>query len=117
MFTLYGNGINDDYPAIQELLDSNKAEVVLPRPQKNYLISKTLKIHSNQCLKMDKDTVITLADKANCTMIENADFHNFAENICIDGGVWDMNHNNQAPNPYHFPDENGEILREVEVSP
>lgn len=112
MYTLYGNGVNDDYPALQELLDSGKAEVVLPRPQKNYLISKTLKIHSNQCLRMDRETVIALAYKANCTMIENADFNNFAENICIDGGIWDMNHVNQAPNPYHFPDENGETMQD-----
>ena len=49
MYTLYGDGIHDDYPAIQEMLDSGMSEVVLPAPKKFYVISKTLKIHSNQC--------------------------------------------------------------------
>jgi polygalacturonase len=48
-----------------------------------------------------------LSDGANCEMIENEDFDNYSENVCVDGGIWDMNHNNQWPNPYHFPDENG----------
>jgi hypothetical protein len=81
--------------------------VVLPAPEKYYVISKTLKIHGNQTLKLPRFAVIRLADEANCEMIENEDFENYNENICIDGGVWDMNHNNQWPNPYHFPDENG----------
>lgn len=108
MYQLYGNGVNDDYPAIQEMLDSGVSEICLPAPKKFYVISKTLKIHSNQCLKLGRFTTIRLADKANCEMIENADFDNWNENICIDGGIWDMNHNNQWLNPYHFPDENGQ---------
>lgn len=48
MYTLYGDGIHDDYPAIQEMLDSGTSEVTLPAPEKNYLISKTLKIHGGQ---------------------------------------------------------------------
>ncbi|MBE5752055.1 MAG: hypothetical protein E7357_06540 [Clostridiales bacterium] len=107
MYQLYGDGIHDDYPAIQEMLDSRVCEVVLPAPAKCYVISKTLKIHGNQTLKLPRFAVIRLADKANCAMIENEDFENYNENICIDGGIWDMNHNNQWPNPYHFPDENG----------
>ena len=43
MYGLYGNGVNDDYSAIQEMLDSGINEVVLPAPEKYYLISKTLK--------------------------------------------------------------------------
>ena len=27
---------------------------------------------------------------------------NIKENIKIDGGIWDMNHKNQHPNPWHF---------------
>ena len=107
MYQLYGDGIHDDYPAIQEMLDSGASEICLPAPAKCYVISKTLKIHGNQTLKLSRFAVIRLADKANCTMIENEDFENYNENICIDGGIWDMNHNNQWPNPYHFPDENG----------
>ena len=58
MFTLFGNGISDDTLAIQELLDSGAAEVVLPAPEKCYLISKTLKIHANQTLRMAPTTRI-----------------------------------------------------------
>lgn len=35
MYTLYGDGIYDDAPAIQEMLDSGISSVVLPVPQKN----------------------------------------------------------------------------------
>ena len=110
MYKLYGNGIDDDYPAIQEMLDSGMSEIALPAPEKCYMISKTLKIHSNQCLKLGRNTTVMLTNKANCAMIENADFHRYAENICIDGGIWDMNHNNQWPHPGAFPDENGLTL-------
>ncbi len=107
-YILYGNGIDDDYPAIQEMLDEGRSEVLLPSPEKNYVISKTLKIHGGQCLKMSPFTLIKLAPGANCSMIEDCNFGSFKENICIDGGIWDMNHNEQLPNPYHFADENGE---------
>ena len=33
MENLYGDGIHDDYQAIQTLLDSRACEVVLPAPQ------------------------------------------------------------------------------------
>ena len=104
---LYGDGIHDDYPAIQEMLDSLICEVALPAPEKFYVISKTLKIHGGQTLRLPRFAVIRLADKANCEMIENDNFETYSENICIDGGIWDMNHNNQWPNPYHFPDDDG----------
>ena len=42
MNKLFGDGIHDDYPAIQEMIDSGAREVILPDPQKCYLISKTL---------------------------------------------------------------------------
>ena len=45
--TLYGDGIHDDYPAIQEMIDSGVCEVSLPVPQKHYLISKTLVLPSD----------------------------------------------------------------------
>ena len=31
---LYGDGIHDDYPAIQEMIDSGACEVSLPVPEK-----------------------------------------------------------------------------------
>lgn len=107
MFTLFGNGISDDTLAIQELLDSGASEVHLPAPKSCYLISKTLKIHSNQTLRMAPATRIRLADGSNCCMIENDDFAVWADNVCIDGGIWDFNNVGQEPNPYHFAGKDG----------
>ncbi len=104
---LYGDGVQDDYPAIQEMLDSGVSEVYLPPTCNCYRISRTLKIHSYQTLRMSPSTKIMLMARANCSMIENADFYEYAEGICIDGGIWDMCHNEQNPNPWHFPDEYG----------
>ena len=35
MYNLYGDGIHDDQPAIQEMIDSGVCEVSLPAPQKH----------------------------------------------------------------------------------
>lgn len=107
---LYGDGIHDDYPAIQEMLDSGAALVYLKEPEKNYTISSCLKLHSNQELRLDRYAKICLADNANCTMIENADVENFNENITISGGIWDMNHKNQYPNPLHYPNPETKMI-------
>ncbi len=115
MAILYGDGIHDDYPYIQKLLDSGVCEVSLPTPKKCYVISKTLKIHSNQALKLPRYAVIRLADNANCDMIENANWETWDNNILIEGGIWDMNHKNQRPNPFHFPDEFGKKIREYSI--
>ena len=101
---LYGDGVHDDQPAIQALLDQGLSCVYLPVPQKHYVVSKTLKIHSNQELRLDRYTRICLADNSNCAMAENAEPEAWNTRVAISGGIWDMNHNNQKPNPAHFPD-------------
>lgn len=101
---LYGDGINDDYPAIQSMLNSRTNKVMLPSPKQEYVISKTLMIYSNQQLVLDRFTVIKLMEDSNCLMIKNANPHNDS-NICIEGGIWDMNHRNQLPNPFRFPSD------------
>ena len=97
--TLHGDGAGDDTEAIQALLDRGRSNVYLPPPKRNYLISKTLRIHSNQSLTLDRFTVIRLADKSDCTMITNDDHVKGNENIAIVGGVWDGNNMGQPPNP------------------
>ena len=111
-YVLYGNGIDDDYPAIQELLNTGAAEIALPTPEKCYNISQTLKIHGGQTLKLGRFSVIRLMPNANCSMVEDDDFATTKENICIDGGIWDMNNAEQAPNPFHFADSNGQTTRD-----
>lgn len=115
---LYGDGIHDDLPAIQEMLDTGVSCVYLPPPEKNYKISGTIYMHSNQELRLDRYTRICLADWSNCAMVKNADPEGWDSCITIDGGIWDMNHANQKPNPGHFPDPdtgllNGEVLKQM----
>lgn len=106
---LYGDGIHDDYPAIQEMLDSGIELVEIPEAY-CYSISKTLKIHSNQTLRFCRNTRIKLLENSNCSMIENVDFSTLAENITVEGGIWDMNHSKQEPNPFHFPGNDGKTF-------
>ena len=125
-YRLYGDGIHDDYPAIQEMIDSGGCEVALPVPQKNYLISQTLVLPSNFKLILPRFAEIKLADGANCLMVQNAMVPDYAErlpkglsrraysawyyvneysldkvtqNIEIQGGIWNFNNMNQHPNP------------------
>lgn len=111
-YILYGNGIDDDYPAIQEMLDSGKCVVELPVPEKHYLISKTIKIHGGQTIKLSPYTEVRLKEMSNCAMLEDDDFCSWKENICVDGGIWDMDNQNQEPNPWHFPGKDGKTTRQ-----
>lgn len=105
--TLYGDGIHDDYPAIQEMLDQRLCEVNLPAPKVCYCISKTLKIHGGQTLRLPTTAVIKLLPDSNCSMLEDDDFQTWKSNICIEGGIWDFNNIEQDPNPYHFANKQG----------
>lgn len=111
-YTLYGDGVHDDYPAIQQMLNSGAGEVNLPAPQKWYVIGKTLKIHGGQCLRLPAFALIRLAQGADCCMVEDADFSEWKENIRIEGGIWDMEHAGQSPNPYHFAGKDGKKFAE-----
>ena len=97
MYTLYADGIHDDTFAIQELLDSGISEVILPPTKKYYCISQTLKIHSNQTLRLGETTIIRLLPHSDCVMLTNAEKD--AHDICICGGIWDYDNVNQRPNP------------------
>lgn len=118
-FQLYGDGIHDDTPAIQHLIDTN-CEVCLPCPKAHYVISKTLELPSNFRLVLPRFAEIRLADGANCVMLKNKNREEYAlrttntrlwtylnyfspdqvsENIEIVGGIWNFNNLNQNPNP------------------
>ncbi len=121
MFTLYGDGIHDDYPAIQELLDSGKHEISLPDPQVCYLVSKSLEIPSYVRLILPRYAEIKLADGANCPIIKNKTVsipnyeikgdiwdiilcNSMDQDACIhdfeiSGGIWNFNNRGQAENP------------------
>ena len=118
--TLYGDGIHDDTAAIQERIDSGSCEVMLPAPEKHYLISRPLMIPSYFKLKLPRYATIRLADGANCFMLQNKMvmreqpdpnvfyyglFSDSREDTChdfeIEGGIWDFNNQNQEPNPIY----------------
>ncbi len=88
---LYGDGIHDETKAIQELLD-NCGIVRIERPG-TYLISKTLKIHSNTRLEFSPGAKLLAAPLSRCALIENDAFRGEGrdENIEIIGGIWDGN--------------------------
>jgi len=104
---LYGDGVNDDRPAIQELLDSGASRVALPEPEKFYRIGAALALPSNIEFALGRFTQIKLMPDSNCLMLKNADYAGGNSNICIEGGIWDMDHTKQWPNPLHFPNPEG----------
>ena len=131
MTKLYGDGIHDDYPAIQELLDSGKREIALPDPQVCYLVSQSLEIPSYVRLTLPRYAEVKLADGANCPLLKNktvsvpnyvnkgdiwdvilsqsmateARVHDFE--IC--GGVWNFNNRGQSENPLWAEWHGGDI--------
>ena len=60
-FGIVGDGVHDDTSAIQVLLDSGSPCVALPIPKKEYLISKTLHLHSGQELRLARFARVRLA--------------------------------------------------------
>lgn len=95
---LYGDGLHDDQPAIQAMLDSGKRVVCLPYPKNNYLVGTTLRIHSEQTLVLPETAVIRLADGANVPILRNADGEHGDRSIAILGGIWDLNNLGQDGN-------------------
>ena len=49
---LYGDGVHDDAPAIQAMLDSGACEISLPAPEKHYAVGATLRIHGHFATKI-----------------------------------------------------------------
>ena len=97
---LVGDGVADDTAAIQARLDSGATCVYLPPPRKHYLISKTLRIGSDTELRLDRFSVIRLAPKSDCPMIENRSYRAGRDvRIMLNGGIWDMANLDQASNP------------------
>jgi polygalacturonase len=95
---LIGDGIADDTLSIQARLNSGKSFIYLPEPEKNYVITKALVIHSNQTLKLDSQTVIRLADNACDYMLTNDRKVSVDgdKNIRVIGGIGDGNNLHQT---------------------
>ena len=106
LIALVGNGIADDTAAIQERLDSGVSCVYLPPPPKHYLISRTLRIGSGTELRLDRLTVIRLAPKSDCPMLENTCFRGGGTNsfVAVTGGIWDADNASQTGNFMQKPE-------------
>ena len=111
-YKLYGDGIHDDLPYIQNALDSGISELYLPAPKKHYSISGAIKVYGGQTLRTAPTTVIRLMADSNSLMLRDADWENWKENITIDGGIWDMNNLEQEPNPFWAAGKDGKTSYE-----
>lgn len=95
-----GDGVHDDALGIQALLDSGAGEIYLPKPKSCYLIGETLRIHSNQTLRLDRSAVVRLKPNAAKVMLSNSSHEAGNEQITVEGGIWDMDNLNQPLTEY-----------------
>lgn len=88
---LYGDGIHDETSELQTMLDG--CGIVTVDKPGTYLISKTLKIHSNTKFVLSPGAKLLAAPLSKCALIENEHFTGGGrdENIEIVGGIWDGN--------------------------
>jgi len=93
---LYGDGLRDDTKKIQSMLD--KGGIVKIDKNGDYLISKTLIIHSNTRFVLAPGARLILKDNARCALIENEHFRGGGKdyNIEVIGGIFDGNSDNQG---------------------
>ncbi len=97
---IVGDGVHDDTAGLQALLDSGEHEIRVPAAKVCLLISKTLKVHSNQSVVFDRYTVIRMKAGSDQIMIANDDHEKGNENISLVGGIWDMNNLEQSLTEY-----------------
>ncbi|MBD3391998.1 MAG: hypothetical protein GF418_07990, partial [Chitinivibrionales bacterium] len=97
-FGANGDGISDDWNALQQALDSGTEAVWIP--EGSYKVGSTLRVPSNRKLYAHENARVFLADGAgadqSCFVIANADPVAGDANILIQGGIWD---GNNAGNP------------------
>ena len=111
-YILYGDGIHDDLPYIQNALDSGISCLNLPAPKKNYLVGGEIKIHGNQTIKLPETAVIRLKANSNCVILRDDNYDVWKENIVIDGGIWDLNNLEQEGNPWWVKGKDGKDFYE-----
>ena len=95
---LFADGIHDDTDAIQMRLDSGMSCVYLPPTPEHYLISRPLRLGSNQELRLDRFTRIRLAPHSDCVMLTNRNHAQGNRHCALTGGIWDFDNLNQGPN-------------------
>jgi len=116
----YGDGVHDDFAAVQAALDSGAEEIYIP--QGIYCISDTLKVHSNTRITADKTAKIVMKCKTrrqrNDFLLSNSDTAGGNKNITIVGGIWDGNNTapeNAKPDIFDKNGYSGAVLNFVNV--
>ena len=99
---LYGDGIHDDTLAIQTMLDE-RGFVIIDK-NGDYLITKTLIIHSNTRFELAPGARLLAGENSRCALIQNEFFvgGGYDCNIQIVGGIFDGNCDNQGLNCYEL---------------
>lgn len=95
---LTGDGRTDDTAAIQSLIDSGRSCVYLPPPQREYVISRPLRMRSGTELRLDRMSRVRLKPGSSCPMVENLNWKTGDKDIAVTGGIWDYDNVNQGPN-------------------
>lgn len=96
-FGAWGDGLHDDFSAIQRALDSGADEITIPMGI--YCISGTLLVKSDTTIRADASAKLVMKSERrklrNEFLLSNADPIGGNVNIRVLGGIWDGN--NQAP--------------------
>lgn len=108
-FGAFGDGVHDDYAAVQKALDSGAGTVIIPAGV--YNVSKTLKIHSNTVVEADFSAKIIMKSSERRRrgefLLTNSDIENGNSVIEINGGVWDGNKTAEENAKADIFDKNG----------
>ncbi len=89
-FGAKGDGQSDDCPAFQKALDSGERYLYVPVGK--YVIRGTLVIHSDTSLRLHPEAVLFWADGSGTDAFSHLITNEKnADNITIDGGIWDGN--------------------------
>lgn len=109
-FGAFGDGIHDDFAALQRAFDSGADTIEIP--QGIYCISDTLKVHSDTRITADHGAKIVMKGGArrrrNDFLLTNADTENGNVNISITGGIWDGNNRSaETAKPDDIFEKNG----------
>ena len=118
-FGARGDGIQDDFPAIQAALDSGAAEITIPMGI--YRISRTLLVSSNTTIRADRHAKLVLVGERKQRgdfLLSNKNVAEGDQSICITGGIWDGNNQaaeNAKPDIFDKNGYSGAVLNFVNV--
>ncbi len=119
-FGAAGDGLHDDYAALQRALDSGAGEIRIPMGI--YAVSRTLLCRSDTHILADRAAKLvmrgTVRRKRNDFLLSSADTVRGERNIAITGGIWDGDNTaevNRKPDLFDRDGYSGAVLNFVNV--